>query len=196
MQDNILGPGFRSGNLVVISDGTERTYGDKRTYKTCKVRCDCGFEYEAISTAIKSKKIKKCTFCSRKLWALEMKKNPAGLTHGASSTSEYISWTSMKYRCANTKNPAYYLYGGRGITVCESWKESFENFLSDMGLKPFKGAQIDRVDCDGNYEPSNCRWVSPIQNNKNRRWSQKNRDNYIMIRKDKLCESCRNAHAR
>ncbi len=88
--------------------------------------------------------------------------------HGMCGTPEYNTWHSMKTRCYN-KNVTYYkYYGGRGIKVCESWKNSFRAFYNDMGNKPFPKAQIDRINNDGNYEPGNCRWVTPKQNSQNK----------------------------
>ncbi len=75
----------------------------------------------------------------------------------------------MQQRCFNEKNPGYYLYGGRGITVCDRWCESFENFLADMGRRPTRRHSIDRIDVNGNYEGSNCRWATPRQQVLNRR---------------------------
>lgn len=77
----------------------------------------------------------------------------------------YKSWNSMKQRCLNPKDQAYEKYGGRGIQVCERWME-FENFLADMGVRP-EGTSIDRIDNDGNYEPSNCKWSTRQQQNRN-----------------------------
>ena len=77
-------------------------------------------------------------------------------------------WSDMKQRCSNPKLPQYKNYGGRGITVCARWLESFENFLVDMGEKPL-GLTIDRINVDGNYEPQNCRWLSKAGQQKNRR---------------------------
>jgi hypothetical protein len=77
---------------------------------------------------------------------------------GAKS-SEYYSWSTMIDRCYNPNNPKYHLYGGRGITVCDHWRDSFENFLADMGPKPSLRLSIHRKN-DGNYEPSKCIWAT------------------------------------
>jgi hypothetical protein len=79
----------------------------------------------------------------------------------------YTSWHGMKARCNNSNNPRYEDWGGRGITVCERW-QSFENFLEDMGER-LEGTSIDRIDNDGNYEPSNCRWATPKEQQEHRR---------------------------
>jgi hypothetical protein len=79
----------------------------------------------------------------------------------------FHSYSSMLQRCYYVGHVGYPWYGGRGITVCDRWKESFVNFREDMGLRP-EGMQLDRINNDGNYEPSNCRWVTPKQNANNR----------------------------
>lgn len=79
----------------------------------------------------------------------------------------YNSWKGMRERCNNPKHSMFYLYGGRGVTVCERWS-TFKNFIIDMGIKPI-GLQIDRINPDGGYHPDNCRWVTQSQNNANRR---------------------------
>jgi hypothetical protein len=79
----------------------------------------------------------------------------------------YISWTSMKQRCLNPKQPKYKNYGGKGATVCDRWKNSFMSFLEDMGERP-EDKTLDRIDGSGNYEPSNCRWATQKEQNKNK----------------------------
>lgn len=88
--------------------------------------------------------------------------------HGWANTPTYRVWTSMLSRCRDVRNASYPRYGGRGIGVCERWA-AFKNFLEDMGERPSLDHQIDRRDPDGNYEPSNCRWITRAENNARRK---------------------------
>lgn len=82
--------------------------------------------------------------------------------------STYNAWRQMRYRCQNSSCASYWYYGGRGITICSRWI-IFENFFDDMGVKPSNKHSLDRIDNDGNYEPSNCRWATRTEQMKNSR---------------------------
>lgn len=90
--------------------------------------------------------------------------------HGWSTTITYKSWSSMLGRCDDPRNASYKLYGAKGITVCDRWRgaDGFVNFLTDMGERPGRDWQLDREDAGGNYEPSNCRWLTRAENNARR----------------------------
>lgn len=88
--------------------------------------------------------------------------------HGMERSREYSAWLNMKQRCLNPNNKRYIDYGGRGITICDKWLNSFSNFYKDMGKRPL-AMTLDRINNDGNYEPGNCRWATTRQQNFNQR---------------------------
>lgn len=101
--------------------------------------------------------------------------NNPNFKHGAATggvTKEYQIWADMKRRCFNPNHPRYDLYGGRGITVCKEWKESFEAWHDYIGPRPTRKHSQDRIDNDGNYEPGNVRWATERQQQRNKRTSR------------------------
>lgn len=97
-------------------------------------------------------------------------------THGDTGLPTFKSWESMKQRCTNPKAPDYPRYGGRGITICDEWINSYDTFVKDMGQRP-KGRSLDRIDVNGNYEPSNCRWATNRQQQNNKKNSPRLKHN-------------------
>ncbi len=131
------------------------------------VRCVCGKEFVA---RVNNLKTGSTTSCGCKRHETLMKRNT---THGMAPRSGrhklYRTWAAIIQRCTNRKNPKYEDYGGRGITVCKEWAESFEVFLAYVGERPFPKAEIDRKDNSGNYEPGNVKWSTRQEQTQNTR---------------------------
>lgn len=151
--DEYIGKTF--GRLTVIS--THKEEGQKRKF-VCQ--CSCGNTYEADACDIKRGKVKSCGCISREISESAYTKSPL-----------YPTWAAMLRRCENSKSKAWNDYGGRGITVCEEWHDfkKFEEWCIGNGYRPNCSLTLDRIDVNGNYEPSNCRYTTIFAQSVNRR---------------------------
>lgn len=160
--------GARFGRLVVIG---ERTTGSTPV----AVRCDCGSE-KTVAYPSLGKFTNSCgCLYVESIGALRR-------THGRSGTPEHSLWDNMKARCHNPANSRYESYGGRGITVCQEWRDSFEAFFAYVGPRPSSKHSMDRIDNDRGYEPGNVRWATASEQARNSR--------------PKLRDTCVNGHPR
>lgn len=154
--------GTRYGRLVAVRE-VER---GPRNLRRFLCHCDCGAETIVGLAYLRSGSTRSCGCLRDELLHLNWRK------HGESAgqrTPEYRSWKSMCERCQNPHNRAFPGYGGRGISVCDRWRNSYEAFLADMSRRPTSRHSLDRINVDGNYEPGNCRWATMLEQNNNRR---------------------------
>ena len=152
------------------------TENSKRETRFGLYKCGfCGTEFKANTYHINNGNTKSCG-CYR-----IKKVKESSTKHGLSNTRLSRIWKNIKNRTLNTKFKQYSDYGGRGITICDDWKNepiAFYNWALSNGYEENKGLSIDRIDNDGNYEPSNCRWVSSNIQNRNKRIPKNNKSGY------------------
>jgi len=145
--------GRQFGRLLVTESGG----GEK-----VSTVCSCGIHKKITKSALASGGTTSCGCYNKEVVSKLF------TTHGEAGTSTYKIWGGMVNRCHNPKNASFKWYGALGISVCKAWRDSYVRFFSDMGVRPVK-AQIDRIDVRGDYELSNCRWVSNRENANNKR---------------------------
>jgi len=154
-----LNAGDEHGRLTAVGPSTP--------FPLWTFQCSCGKLVEKRKYDVLDGKIASCGCLQAELLGAFNKKTKT--THGMRSAPEYEAWRAMKKRCYSNNTENWIHYGGRGITVCERWLNSSEAFLEDMGRRPSSRHSLGRINNDGNYEPSNCRWETPSQQLNNTR---------------------------
>ena len=143
------------GRLTVLYRTNDHYYPSGRHDIQYRCRCECGTEINALGVHLRSGHTKSCG-CLRKETTGNTKR-----THGMTNTRLHNIWKNMKSRCTYERHEDFDLYGGRGITVCDEWLNSFDAFESWANNNGYSdGLSIDRCDVNGNYEPGNCRWIT------------------------------------
>jgi len=150
--------GQRFGRLTVVSRLPNSK--DRRTRWKCV--CDCGNQTIARGEALKCAHTRSCGCLHRRSHGEASKRN-------RKPTVEYAAWSGMIRRCTNKNDQRWHCYGGRGIKVCDRWRNSYSNFLSDVGRRPSDRHSLDRINVDGDYEPGNVRWATSKEQHHNRR---------------------------
>lgn len=147
--------------LIQANVGRDTSYRKLNLY-----RCICGNEKILVEDNVKSNKSKSCGCMKGHLVSIQ--KIEHGNAIRGKLSPAYLSYRSMKARCLDKNHPYYYNYGGRGVTICETWLTSFESFLNDMGNRP-TGCTLDRINSNGNYCKENCKWSTYKEQANNRR---------------------------
>lgn len=155
--------GQRFGRLVVLNRVPSIRTGKLRTAWHC--RCDCGAETIKITEVLTDGRTRSCG-CLR-AEATRRRSLRHGHAVGYRASRTHHAWQKAKERCYNPHSERYPRYGGRGIAMCDRWRNDFAAFLADMGECP-PGLSLDRINVDGDYEPGNCRWATAGEQARNR----------------------------
>ncbi len=160
----------RFGRLTVVGEGQVYVQPNGKRIRRAQCRCDCGMEHQATVISLRRGRTRSCGCLVVDVTVARSQTH--GDTLNRTPTPEYQAWCSMIGRCYRPSTVSYPLYGGRGISICDRWRGSFEAFLEDVGRRPGPGYSIDRIEVDGNYEPGNVRWATKSEQAGNRRSSR------------------------
>jgi hypothetical protein len=165
---------MKFGRLTVLELHPKRRRYGSNVHPLWRCVCDCGSGQLVLGESLRSGRTTSCGCWNRERVRGRFTKH--GHAKPGNRTRAYQCWDGMRQRCSNPNCPAYPNYGGRGIRVCDDW-EIFENFFADMGHPP-RGRSLDRIDVNGNYEPSNCRWATILEQARNKRPTRRSSDDY------------------
>lgn len=168
---SLIGKTF--GRLTVL----DRAGSSKNGHSIWLCLCECGVTANVLGTNLRTGHTTSCGCYNTEVVT----------KHNQYGSLTYQSWKGMIQRCINPKSSKYKDYGGRGITVCSKWMESFISFVNDMGIRPGKQFTIDRIDNDKGYYKNNCRWATRLQQNLNKRKKNNIDDTNNRIRSQRVC---------
>lgn len=159
--------GARFGKLTAIRRVKDYRCANGQMVPRWEYQCDCGRKTKTVAQYVTRGSTTSCGCVQRERG---IQNGKANRTHGESQkTREYRCWQNMRRRCYYPLARGYENYGGRGISVCIRWRNSYKNFLADMGRSPGKGWSIERINNEGNYTPRNCKWATAHEQNSNTR---------------------------